>query len=54
MRFHFLRNETRPVQTRFRYGSFPHRELTSPVSLTRRIIMQKARRHQPEADSDRL
>src|SRR4030065_2919014 len=33
----------RPIQTRFRYGSFPLRELTLPHRVTRRLIMQKAR-----------
>src|SRR6202030_2908340 len=34
----------RPIQTRFRFGSgFP--ALTSPVIITRRFILQKARRH---------
>ena len=33
----------RPIQTRFRYGS-PH-GLTSPQTLTRRLILQKARGH---------
>jgi hypothetical protein len=35
----------RPVQTRFRSGCATIGRLTSPVTLTRRLIMQKARRH---------
>ena len=35
----------RPVKTRFRYGYLSYKQLTSLVTLTRRIIMQKARRH---------
>src|SRR5919199_151563 len=34
----------RPVRTRFRYGS-PTTGLTSPRSITRRLILQKARHH---------
>jgi hypothetical protein len=34
-----------PLQTRFRYGSLRSAELTSPPTVTRRFIMQKARRH---------
>ena len=34
----------RPVQTRFRFGSVPQ-DLTLPGKVTRRFIMQKARRH---------
>ena len=35
----------RPVRTRFRSGSVPRWDLASPAPATRRIIMQKARRH---------
>src|SRR5690349_17030171 len=35
----------RPVQTRFRSGCATLNRLTSPVTVTRRLIMQKARRH---------
>ena len=35
----------RPVRTRFRFGSAPRWRLASPVPVTRRFIMQKARRH---------
>src|SRR5678809_224692 len=35
----------RPIQTRFRSGCVSIRHLTSPVTVTRRLIMQKARRH---------
>ena len=38
----------RPVRTRFRFGSAPRRGLTSPATATRRLIMQKARRHTRE------
>ena len=34
----------RPVRTRFRYG-YPTTGLTSPRSMTRRLILQKARHH---------
>src|ERR671921_2104715 len=34
----------RPIQTRFRYG-YPTNGLTSPRSITRRLILQKARHH---------
>ena len=36
-------DSSRPVQTRFRFGSRPQRPLTSPRRTTPRIIMQKAR-----------
>src|ERR1700737_4759940 len=35
---------TRPIQTRFRYG-YPTHGLTSPHTITRRLILQKARHH---------
>ena len=35
----------RPVRTRFRFGSGYTLSLTSPATVTRRFIMQKARRH---------
>ena len=35
----------RPVRTRFRSGSPPLWRLTLPATVTRRLIMQKARRH---------
>ncbi len=35
----------RPIQTRFRSGCMTLNHLTSPVTVTRRLIMQKARRH---------
>jgi len=35
----------RPIRTRFRFGSKTLRSLTSPDTVTRRLIMQKARRH---------
>ena len=35
----------RPVRTRFRFGSGLPQALASPASVTRRVIMQKARRH---------
>ena len=35
----------RPFQTRFRSGCVTLSHLTSPVTVTRRLIMQKARRH---------
>ena len=35
----------RPIQTRFRSGCAIIDRLTSPVTLTRRLIMQKARCH---------
>ena len=35
----------RPVKTRFRYGSPPEGVNLGPDTITRRIIMQKARRH---------
>ena len=35
----------RPVQTRFRSGCATICRLTLPVTVTRRLIMQKARRH---------
>ena len=43
----------RPVRTRFRFGCGHHLPLTSPATATRRLIMQKARRH-PRRGSDRL
>ena len=43
----------RPVRTRFRFGCGHHLPLTSPATATRRLIMQKARRH-PKWGSDRL
>ena len=43
----------RPVRTRFRFGCGHHLPLTSPATATRRLIMQKARRH-PIWGSDRL
>ena len=39
--------KSRPVQTRFRCGSFPN--LTSPHTATRWLILQKARRHSAKA-----
>ena len=43
-----LRSATaRPLRTRFRCGSLP--SLTSPRSVTRWLILQKARRHGPKA-----
>jgi hypothetical protein len=35
----------RPIQTRFRSGCILYQDLTSPVTVTRRLIMQKARCH---------
>ena len=35
----------RPIQARFHCGCAPQRRLTSPATATRRLIMQKARRH---------
>ena len=35
----------RPIQTRFRSGCAALNRLTSPVTVTRRLIMQKARCH---------
>ena len=35
----------RPLQTRFRFGYVPRWHLTSHMTVTRRFIMQKARRH---------
>ena len=35
----------RPIQTRFRFGSSLSTDLTLPLTVTRRLIMQKARRH---------
>ena len=43
----------RPVRTRFRFGCAHLLRLTSPATATRRLIMQKARRH-PHRGSDRL
>ena len=43
----------RPVRTRFRFGCGHRLPLTSPATATRRLIMQKARRH-PKWGSDRL
>ena len=43
----------RPVRTRFRFGCAHPLRLTSPATATRRLIMQKARRH-PIRGSDRL
>ena len=36
----------RPIQTRFPFGSDPE-DLNQPTTVTRRVIMQKARRHSP-------
>ena len=38
-------NAQRPIQTRFPYGSGPKGLNRQPQTVTRRIIMQKARRH---------
>ena len=38
-------NDNRPIQTWFPYGSDPEGLNPQPQTVTRRIIMQKARRH---------
>ena len=38
-------NSIRPIQTRFRYGCGVQNTLTLLATLTRKLIMQKARRH---------
>ena len=43
-------NDQRPIQTRFPYGSSPEGLNLQPQTVTRRIIMQKARRHTVLAD----
>ena len=44
----------RPLQARFHCGCAPRWRLTSPATATRRLIMQKARRHRHKGGSDRL
>ena len=48
-----LRATVRPIQTRFRFGSGP-KPLTLPHIVTRRLIMQKARRQLSEDIALRL